>query len=40
MSPWLIKADVQIGGLPSRRMFQEVLLAQINIAKTKYRGES
>ena len=36
MHPRLAKADVQIGGLPSRGMFQEVLQAQISIAETKY----
>jgi len=40
MHPRLAKAEVRIGGLPSKGIFQEVLLARINIAKTKYRGES
>ena len=34
------KAKVQIGGLPPRGTFPEILQAQISIAKTKYRGES
>ena len=40
MSPRLTKAEVQIGDLPSKEMFQEVLLTRISIAKTKYKGES
>ena len=36
----LAKAKVRIGGLPSKEMFQEVLLAQISITETKYKGES
>ena len=40
MSPRLTKAEVRIGGLPSKGIFQEVLLARISIAETKYRVES
>ena len=40
MHHWLAKVKVRIGGFPSRGMFQEVQLAQINITETKYRGES
>ena len=40
MHPRLAKAEVQIGGLPSRGMFQEALLARISITGTKYIGES
>ena len=39
MHPQLAKAEVRIGGLPSRGMFQEVLLTWISITKIKYRGE-
>ena len=40
MHPQLAKAEVRIGGLSSRGMFQEVLLTLISITITKYRGES
>ena len=40
MPPRLTKAEVCKGGLPFRRMFQEVLLVRISIAETKNRGES
>ena len=40
MSPQLTKVEVRRGGLPSREMFQEVLLVWISIAETKDRGES
>ena len=40
MHPRLAKAEVRIGGFPSRGMFQEVQLARISITKTKYKGES
>ena len=40
MHPRLAKAELRIGGLPSRGMFQEVLLAQISITENKDRGES
>ena len=40
MPPRLTQAEVRGGGLPSRGMFQEVLLAWISIAETKDRGES
>ena len=40
MSPRLTKAEIWIGGLPSKGMFQEILLAQISIVETKYKEES
>ena len=40
MSPQMTKAKVQIGGLLSRGMFQEVLLAWVSIVETKDKGES
>jgi len=40
MNPRLAKAEVQMGGLPSKGMFQEVLMARISITETRYRGES
>ena len=40
MHPRLAKAEVRIGGLPSRGMFQEVLHARISIAETKYIWDS
>ena len=40
MSPWLTKVEVRIGDLPSRGMFQEILLVWISIAKTKDGGKS
>ena len=40
MHPQLAKVEVRIGGLPSRGMFQEVVLARISITETKARGES
>ena len=40
MHPQLAKAELRIGGLPSKGMFQEVLLGQISITETKDRGES
>ena len=40
MPPRLTKVEVCRGGLPSREMFQEVLLARISIAETNDRGES
>ena len=40
MHPWIVKAELRIDGLPSRGMFQEVLLAQISITEIKDRGES
>ena len=39
MSPRLTKVEVRRGGLLSERMFQEVLLARISIAKTKDKGK-
>ena len=35
MPPRLTKAEVCRSGLPSKGIFQEVLLVRINIAKTK-----
>ena len=40
MPPRPTKAEVSRGGLPSRGISQEVLLARISIVKTKDRGES
>ena len=33
-------AEVHKGGLPSRGMFQEILLSRISIAETKDKGDS
>ena len=35
MSPRISKAEVQIGDMPSKGTFPEILQAQISIAKTK-----
>ena len=38
MSPQISKAEVRMGGLPSRGTSSEVLQAPISVAKTKYLG--
>ena len=40
MSPQISKAEVRMGGLPSRGTSSKVLQAQISVAKTKYREKS
>ena len=40
MRPWLAKAEVRRGGLPSRVTFQDVLLVRISIVETSDNGES
>ena len=37
MAPRLTKAEVRRGGLPSKGMFQEILLIWVSIAETKDR---